>query len=198
MRVLLRLSACLTLAACQSPSDPNPNQINKNTSNSQDPPASVNISGSHSSGPEQPHVRFEDAQKNEIFIECIYKDKFLANYRIANSSISAFDGSSNSYIDYAIYGPDASSKLVWTGPQQNNRRGMSFSQTNDFFAIYVKVYTDSEKNMYLLRINRKTGDMSQTPYNFWGESNDVLDERYTNVIANCRPSQSMVRAVNMF
>jgi hypothetical protein len=98
-----------------------------------------------------------------------------------------------------VYAPKGNGGFIWTGPEQPKNTRISFQESDDSFDIDVFVGafgTDAKTKDSRVSINRKTGTVSNTPYNWLGDGSPV--PTMTQIIAKCSPSGNMVSEQNSF
>jgi archaellin len=138
------------------------------------------------------------AADDAIYIDCQYTDKSNVSYKIENSTISSFSEAENKYIENAIYAANTwnGGKYSWTGPGQVQNVPINLQENSESFDIDIGGTDSNNPKTNRMTINRKTGSVSDTPYNWMGGGNLVTN--MTKITARCTPSASKVSEQNSF
>jgi len=144
--------------------------------------------------PEAPPVEAEISD-GASYIECKYSDGTVTNYKITDSSFSAYVETDNAYAENVIYSLGASgsgTRLFWTGAGQKTPGNLAIQTDPDKFVITITNYENGkEYKANDISINRKTGLMIDEPFMI----NIALGARKT---ATCSPATDLSVQQNKF
>lgn len=129
------------------------------------------------------------------YIECTYSDGSVTNYKITDSSFSAYVETDNAYAENVIYSLGASgsgTRLFWKGPGQKSAGDLAIQTDPDKFVITITTFENGKENKANdISINRKTGIMTDEPF----MAGWALGLRKT---ATCMPATDLTAQQNQF